>query len=195
MKNIGILIFDDIELLDFAGPFEVFSVTDELNNYNLCKTFTISEYKSTVKSVNGLQIIPDYSFVDCPKIDILIIPGGVGTKLLLEKKEVLKWIKEKYDESEITFSVCSGSRLLGKIGLLDNIEYITHHDVIEDMLKIAPQGKLNKEKRFVDSGKLLTSAGISAGIDLSLYIVEKIFGKENREKTQKYMEYGDWKNI
>ena len=195
MKNIGIFIFDDIELLDFAGPFEVFSVTDELNNYDLCKTFTISEHKRIVKSVNGLKIMPDYSFVDCPNIDILIIPRGVGTKVLLENREVLKWIQEKYNESEITFSVCSGSRLLGKIELLDNIEYTTHHEVIEDMLQIAPKAILKTEKRFVDNGKLLTSAGISAGIDLSLYLVKKIFGKEIRERAQKYMEYGDWEKI
>ena len=193
MKNIGILIFNDIELLDFAGPYEVFSVTNELNNNNLCKTFTIEEQNRTIDSVNGLKIISDYSFKNCPKIDILVIPGGVGTKALLEQEEVLKWVLDRYDESEITFSVCSGTRILGKIGLLDGIKYTTHHEVMEDMNQIAPKAIIVSGKRFIDNGKLLTSAGISAGIDLSLYLVEKIFGKEIREKTQAYMEYGNWR--
>lgn len=192
MKNIGILIFNDIELLDFAGPYEVFSVTDELNDYTLCKTFTVEENSKTIRSVNGLKVIPDYSFSDCPDIDILIIPGGAGTKQLLNNESVLDWILQKSKLSEITFSVCSGSRLLGKTGLLDNREYITHHEVIEDMAAIAPAAILSENRRFVDNGKLLTSAGISAGIDLSLYLVEKIFGKQVMEKTKRYMEYGDW---
>ncbi|HNX22575.1 MAG TPA: DJ-1/PfpI family protein [Spirochaetota bacterium] len=194
MKNTGILIFDDIELLDFAGPYEVFSVTNELNDYSLCRTFTVEENGKVIRSVNGLKVIPDYSFADCPDIDILIIPGGVGTKKLLERDQVLKWILQRSESSEITFSVCSGSRLLGKIGLLDNLEYITHHDVIKDMPEIAPMAIAAENKRFVDCGKILTSAGISAGIDLSLYVVEKIFGNTTMRKTRTYMEYGDWEN-
>jgi len=192
MKNIGILLFNDIELLDFAGPYEVFSVSNELNDYTLCKTFTVEEHGKAIRSVNGLKVIPDYSFSDCPGIDVLIIPGGAGTKQLLNNESVLNWIIQRSELSEITFSVCSGSRLLGKAGLLDNREYITHHEVIEDMASIAPTAKVSKNKRFVDNGKILTSAGISAGIDLSLYIVGKIFGKPAMEKTGKYMEYGEW---
>ena len=192
MKNIGILLFNDIELLDFAGPYEVFSVSNELNDYTLCKTFTVEEHGKEIRSVNGLKVIPDYSFSDCPGIDVLIIPGGAGTKQLLNNESVLNWIIQRSKLSEITFSVCSGSRLLGKAGLLDNREYITHHEVIEDMASIAPTAKVSKNKRFVDNGKILTSAGISAGIDLSLYIVGKIFGKPAMEKTGKYMEYGEW---
>lgn len=194
MRNVGILVFDDIELLDFAGPFEVFSVTNELNDYKLCNTFTISENGDSVKSVNGLKIIPDYSFGNCPDINVLVIPGGVGTKALLNNQRVLDWVYDKYQKSEITFSVCSGARVLGKTGLLDNIEFATHHEVADDVVKIAPKAVLKDEIRFVDAGKIMTSAGITAGIDLSLYIVEKLFGKSKRVDTVKYMEYGDWKS-
>ncbi len=193
MKNIGILVFNNIELLDFAGPYEVFSVTDELNDYKLCRTFTVEENGKIIKTVNGLQVVPDYSFTDCPEIDVLVIPGGVGTKEIIMKDNILKWVLQTSEKSEITFSVCSGSRILGKTGLLDNIEYITHHEVIDDMRKIAPEGVLQTGKRYTDSGKILTSAGISAGIDLSLYIIEKMYGRDIMEKTKTYMEYGDWR--
>jgi transcriptional regulator GlxA family with amidase domain len=195
MKNVGIFLFENIELLDFAGPFEVFSVTNELNNFKLFNTFTVTRNENPVRSVNGLKIIPDYSIENSPKIDILIIPGGVGTKALLPDKSLLDWIFSQYQQSEITFSVCSGARVLAKLGLLDNAEFITHHEVIGDVLEIAPKAIVNKDRRFIDNGKLMTSAGISAGIDLSLYIVEKICGKEIRNKTVQYMEYGDWESL
>jgi transcriptional regulator GlxA family with amidase domain len=195
MYNVGIFLFNDIELLDFAGPYEVFSVTSELNNYTLFKVFTISEDGKDVRSVNGLSILPDYSFDNHLPIDILIIPGGVGTKAEMNKEAVLHWIKTNYTSSKITMSVCSGARLLGKLGLLDDIESITHHEVIADLKKIAPKTIINIDKRFIDIGKIMTSGGISAGIDLSMHIVKKLFGEEIAHKTSIYMEYGDWKSI
>jgi transcriptional regulator GlxA family with amidase domain len=192
MRNIGILLFEEIELLDFAGPFEVFSVTNELNDHKLCETFTISETGSQIKTVNGLKIVPDYSIRNSPEINILLIPGGIGTKAILDNKNLLDWIYNKFEKSEITFSVCSGARVLGRLGLLDGLEFVTHHDVEEDVLKIAPKAIIRKGKRFTDNGKIMTSAGISAGIDLSLYIIEKLYGKSIMLKTIKYMEYGNW---
>jgi len=189
MKNIGIFVFNDIELMDFAGPYEVFSVTNELNSYNLCKTFTVSELSGKIKSVNGLQFFADYTIENSPNIDILIIPGGIGSKQIIDNKKVLSWIEDKYLSSEFTFSVCSGARILAKIGLLQNKTFITHHEVISDILTIDPSASPLKNKRFVDEGKILTSAGISAGMDLSLYMVEKLFGKETAEKTSVYLEY------
>lgn len=194
IKNVGILIFDKIELLDFAGPFEVFSVTGELSGYTLCRTFTVEEHGETITTVNGLRVIPDFSFSNSPDIDILVIPGGSGSRDSAARESVIKWVSVCNERSEITFSVCSGSRILGRAGLLDNIEYTTHHEVADEMTGIAPRGILVTGKRFIGSGKIFTSAGISAGIDLSLYIVEKIFGKETMKKTKAYMEYGDWTN-
>jgi len=189
MKNIGIFVFNDIELMDFAGPYEVFSVTNELNDYQLCRTFTFSESSDRIKSINGLCVIPDYTVENCPDIDILIIPGGIGTKKILENDKILSFIEERYNKSDFTFSVCSGARILAKIGLLHNRKFITHHEVISDILQIDPSAVLQKNARFVDEGKILTSAGISAGIDLSLYMVEKLFGNEIADKTAAYMEY------
>ncbi len=189
MRTIGIFIFDDVELLDFAGPYEVFSVSDELNDHKLFNIFTISETGGIVKSVNGLKVLPDYSIDNCPAIDILVIPGGEGTKKVIINLKLLKWIFASYEKSQITFSVCSGARIPAKLGLLDNLAFVTHHEVIADVLEIAPRAIINTEKRYIDNGKIMTSAGISAGIDLSLYIVEKLHGRSVKERTISYMEY------
>ncbi|HEX2947652.1 MAG TPA: DJ-1/PfpI family protein [Clostridia bacterium] len=192
MYNVGILLFDDIELLDFAGPFEVFSVTSELNNYELFNVFTVARNCEEKRSVNGLKNIPDYNFGNHPGIDILVIPGGVGSKTEMMKEDVLEWIYRNYSSSNITMSVCSGARFLGKLGLLDGLECTTHHEVMEHLKEIAPKAIINSTKRFTDNGRICTSAGISAGIDLSLHIVEKLYGIEVAGKTRAYMEYGDW---
>lgn len=194
MYNVGIFIFNEVEVLDFCGPFEVFSVTSELNNYSLLNIFTISDDGELISTVNELKIQPDYSINNHPEIDILVIPGGVGTKKLLNNSKILDWISRIHSGAKITLSVCSGARLLGKIGLLDNLESTTHHEVIPHLKEIAPKTIINKDQRFIDNGHIMTSAGISAGIDLSLYIVEKLFGAEIKMKTAVYMEYGLWKD-
>lgn len=193
MRNVGILIFEKVEVLDFAGPYEVFSVTSELNNDDLFKVFTIGEKSGVVETVNGLRVIADYSVEDHPSVDILIIPGGEGTRYQAGNKKVMDWIKKLQPETEITMSVCTGSVLLGKLGLLDGLESVTHHQVLDLLRKSAPGTLVNPEKRMIDHGYIATCGGISAGIDLSLHMVERLCGVEIREKTQSYMEYGDWK--
>ncbi|MCX7920473.1 MAG: DJ-1/PfpI family protein [Clostridia bacterium] len=193
--NVGIFLFNNVELLDFAGPYEVFTVTSELNDYKLFSVFTVSQNGKEIKSVNGLKILPDFSFCNHPNIDILIIPGGAGTKSEMLKEGVLEWIKENHNNSKITMSVCSGARLLGKLGLLDGLECTTHHEVMGHLREIAPKAIIKTDNRFIDNGKLSTSAGISAGIDLSLHITEKLYGVDIANKTRMYMEYGDWKKL
>lgn len=195
MNNVGIFLFNDIELLDFAGPYEVFSVTSELNNYQLFKVFTISSDGTEIKSINGLRVVPDFSFDTHPPINILVIPGGVGTRAEINKREVLDWITKIYENSRITMSVCSGARILGVLGLLDYLEVTTHHEVTNHLGEIAPNTIINQNKRYVDNGKIMTAGGISAGIDLSLHIVNKLHGETTENKTIRYMEYGDWRSL
>lgn len=195
MNNVGIFLFNAIELLDFAGPYEVFSVTAELNNGQLFKVFTVSEDGAAVKSVNGLTIVPDFSFENHPPIDILIIPGGVGTKDGMKQKAVLEWVRKTCESSQITMTVCSGARILGALGILDQLEATTHHEVIEHLKEISPKTHISQDKRFTDNGKIMTSGGISAGIDLSLHIVKKLHGEATMNETIKYMEYGDWRPL
>lgn len=193
--SVGIFLFNEVELLDFAGPFEVFTVTAELNNHRFFNVFTITENGGQIRTVNGLRVVPDYDFTNHPPIDLLIVPGGAGTKAEMIKESVLKWLKAQYETSEHTMSVCSGTRLLGKLGLLDHMEMVTHHEVITEMKEIAPKAIIKEDARFTDNGRILTSAGISAGIELSLYVVEKLYGKKIADKTAIYMEYGNWKDL
>jgi transcriptional regulator GlxA family with amidase domain len=193
MKHFGIFLFDDMELMDFAGPYEVFTAVNLALEEMLCKVYTISETGSTIKTINGLQVLPDFSIDNSPQPEILVIPGGNGTRQLVNNLSFIQWLKSSAEKSEIVFSVCSGARLLAKAGLLEGLEFTTHHLVYEDVAQLAPSAKLKKEKRFTDNGKVMTAGGITAGIDLSLYIVEKLFGLSTAKKVQVYMEYGDWR--
>jgi len=193
MRNLGIFLFHNMELLDFAGPYEVFSVTSELNNYGLVKVFTVAEKMEPVRTVNGLAVLPDHSIGDHPSIDVLVIPGGVGIRRELLKANILEWIRPVIERTEITMSVCSGAMLLARAGMLSGLPFTTHHEVVKDLLEIDRTAKFVQDARFVDNGKFLTAGGISAGIDLSLHVVARLYGQEVAHSTAVYMEYGNWK--
>lgn len=189
-QNTAILIFDDVEVLDFAGPFEVFSVTNELNDYSLLNVFTVAREKAPVTARNGLSVNPDYSIDDAPQPDILIIPGGSGTRPLLQQQNILAWISRSAQNADKVLSVCTGALLLAKVGLLNGIKATTHHSAFETLAEIVPDTEIVRDARFVDSGKIITSAGISAGIDMSLHVIEHLYGAEIARQTAAYMEYG-----
>lgn len=190
MKSVGILIFNDVEVLDFAGPFEVFSVSSQIYEYNLFNVFTIAKTKSPVLTINGLSVNPDFDINDAPHIDVLILAGGSGTRAIMEDKDVLKWIRKTHKKTLYTLSICSGARFLAVLGLLNNMPYCTHQGVYENMKELVPNGIPETEKRFVQSGdKIFTSGGISAGIDLSFFIIGKIHGNNVVTEIATYMEY------
>ncbi len=191
--NLAILIFDDIEVLDFAAPFEVFAVTSELNNYEPFNVFLVAETQRTYKAVNGLQVVPNYEISNCPNPDILILPGGVGTRTQMHNQKLITWIKKISERAELLMSVCTGARLLAKAGLLDRLEITTHHEAYDELRQLVPTASVKERKRFVDQDKILTTGGISAGIDGSLYVVNKLLGQEIARKTAIYMEY-DWQS-
>ncbi len=190
-RNLAILIFDDVEVLDFAGPFEVFAVTSELNNYEPFNVFLVAETQRTFKAVNGLQVVPNYEISNCPNPDILVVPGGVGTRTQMNNQRLITWIQQVSDRAELVMSICTGARLLAKAGLLDGLEITTHHEAYDELRQIVPTAIVNERKRYIDQGKILTTGGISAGIDGSLYVVDKLLGREIARKTAIYMEY-DW---
>jgi len=192
MRNLGIYLFENVELLDLAGPYEVFSVTSELNNYELFRVFTVAEKMLPVRTVNGLSLVPDHSLVDHPSIDVLVIPGGVGIRKEIRNGRILDWIRPIIGSSEITMSICSGAMMLAMAGILTGLPFTTHHEVVQDVLEIEGKATFLRDTRFVDNGKILTAGGISAGIDLSLHVVARLYGQEVADRTAVYMEYGNW---
>jgi len=191
MKNVGILLFDNVEVLDFAGPFEVFSVTGQRDGDGYFKVFTISE-NDVVEAVNGLKVMSDYRLDNHPEIDILVVPGGYGARAALKNNTVLNWVKDASKKSEYTLSVCTGSLILAKAGLLKNLEATTHHTCY-DLLEELDDSLILIKERFLDNGRIITAAGVSAGIDASMYIIEKIHGEAVSKETAKYIEYPYYK--
>jgi transcriptional regulator GlxA family with amidase domain len=192
-RNVAIFIFPDVEVLDFCGPFEVFSVTNELNDRKLFRTFTVAEQPGQLLARNGLKVAPDHTFADCPKPDILVVPGGFGTRPLLNQPAIIDWIRARSAEAEIAASVCTGSLLYAKAGALDGQRATTHylrHDLLREL---APAAQVIEDRRFLDNGHVVTSAGISAGIDMSLHLVARLHGAAVAENTARYMEY-HWRN-
>ena len=188
-KNIAILLFDDVEVLDFAGPYEVFAVTDELRGHAVFNVFTVAENLGTIRARNGLKVVPHFSREDCPPPDVLIVPDGFGTRALLNKLALLEWIRLKTKHAEIVMSVCTGALVLGKAGLLDGLRATTHHESFELLRTVAPRTEVIESERFVDNGRIVTAAGISAGIDCSLHVIERMLGSETADNTARQMEY------
>ncbi len=189
-KTVGIFLFDNVEVLDFAGPFEVFSVTGELNPSLEIEVVTIAKTLNLITTVNGLLIQPRFSISNHPPIDIFIIPGGNGSRHLLEDVELLQWMMQTYQTSNLSISICSGARVPAALGLLNNAPFCTHHGVYADIAKIAPQSIPQKELRYIKTNnKLYTAAGISAGIDVSFHVIEQLYGLQRAQNTATYMEY------
>lgn len=187
--NTAIFIFNDVEVLDFTGPFEVFAVTDELAQHTLFHTYTVAEMPGAVRARNGLRVVPDHTFESAPKADIIVIPGGFGTRPLLNRAVVIEWVRQQSRKAQYTVSVCTGALLLAKAGLLDGLPATTHIGRLDLLRDLAPTATVLPDRRFVDNGTLLTSAGISAGIDVSLHLVSRLHGKEVAAKVAAHMEY------
>lgn len=192
-RHVAILIFDDVEVLDFAGPFEVFSVTNELNGFEQFHTFTAASSPGTVRARNGLKIVPDFTLESAPSPHILVVPGGAGTRPLLRQATVIEWIRQKARKAELVASVCTGALVLAQAGLLHNLRATTHRENFAELAALAPNTDVVEDVRFTDNGQVLTAAGISAGIDLSLHIVARLHGVETAQRTAAYMEY-HWTN-
>lgn len=193
MRKVAILIFDEVEVLDFCGPFEVFAVTGRGWEQKPFEVFTVAEKSEAVIASNGLSVNPRYTIGDCPQADILIVPGGIGTRREMQNQTLIDWIKGAADKAEMTLSVCTGSLLLAKAGLLDGASATTHWAAMDLLREVAPRATVRPEKQFVDNGRVMTSAGISAGIDLSLHAVGKLHGEDVAAATARWMEYKHWK--
>ncbi|ANC08318.1 MULTISPECIES: DJ-1/PfpI family protein [Bacillus] len=187
--SVGIFLFNEVEVLDFAGPFEVFSVT-EVNEEKPFTVYTVSENGEMITARNGLKVQPDYSIENLPPVDILIIPGGLGAREYEIKNEiVIKWIRQQMKEVKLMTSVCTGALLLAKAGLLEGLKATTHWDSIEKFKNEFQNVEVIENVKFVDEGHIITSAGISAGINMAFHIVKNLLGMHVAEDTAKRMEY------
>ncbi len=194
-KNVGIFIFDLVEVLDFSGPYEVFSSATLVkkstasiqNKPKAFNVFTFSEKKKYITASGGLRVKCDFLLKNCPALDILIVPGGIGTRKLLENKKILNWLKLKKNVGIIA-SVCTGSLLLAKAGLLEKKKATTHWGALKLLKKISPSTTVITGNKYV-LDKYYTSAGVATGIDMSLHIIEDVCGKIIAKNTAKYIEY------
>ena len=185
--NIGIYIYDHAEVLDFSGPFEVFSTASRLAK-NAWSVFLISETGSLVTARGNYQIQSHYPISDHPDLDVLIVVGGIHTEEM-KKENVISWLAKVSQTSEIVASVCTGCFLLAEAGLLNCLSVTTHWEDIPTLKSAYPQLSVLENQRWVRQGKYVTSGGISAGIDMSLFLVSELASEELAKKTAKQMEY------
>lgn len=192
--NIGIYIYDEAEVLDFSGPFEVFSTAGRVSGTaDIFSVFLVSETGGIVTARGNYKVQPHYSFLNHPSIDVLVIVGGVHTREL-EKQQVLSWIKEQSKNVQLVASVCTGVFLLAEAKVLSSQKVTTHWEDIPDLRTSYPNLEVIENQRWVDEGEVITSGGISAGIDMSLHLVSKLYSPELAEKTAKQMDYEWTKN-
>ena len=183
--TIAFYLQNGVEILDFAGPMEVFS-------YAGFKVFTVAKTKDPIVSQGILTIIPDYSLEDAPESDILAFFGGGNAYEASKDPALINWIEQRKATTDLHFSVCTGAFMLGQAGLLDGQTATTFHNAIDGLQETFPKADVRSDVRFVDNGKVITTAGISAGIDGALHLVAKLKGQAAAEEVVHYMEYDNW---
>jgi transcriptional regulator GlxA family with amidase domain len=194
--NVGILIFDGVEVLDFAGPFEVFSRTRLTPGAEARRSeesapfrvFTVAKTKDPITATGALVVVPAYSFADAPAIDLLVVPGGFGTRPLLHDEETLDWIRRTAAGARQVTSVCTGALLLAKAGLLAGRRATTHWAALDLLDSLGAGVTVDRGSRVVDDG-VITSAGVASGIDMAFHLVETLCGRAVADETASYIEY------
>ena len=189
-RSVGILVFPEVEVLDFCGPFEVFASASQ-DGERLFSVSVVGETTDVVSCRGGLLVKPNTSLADAPQFDLIVVPGGFGTRTEIDNSVVIDWIRTQDAETEITTSVCTGALLLAKAGLLDGLPVTTHWDAFDELLGYFPHLQTDITRRVIDTGHIVTSAGVSAGIDMALAMVERLHGRAIAEETARGMEY-DW---
>ena len=185
-KSVAVVLFEGVEELDFVGPWEVFTMAGLVTRGDVT-AFTVAERAGVVKCAKGLQVVAEFAFEDCPKADIVLVPGGLATRVEVDNPEMIAFLSKMDARAEYTTSVCTGALLLEKAGILKGLRATTHWGSISELKATGTETIENT--RFVDNGRVITSSGVSAGIDMSLHLVGKIWGAEVAKATQKYMEY------
>ena len=193
-RTVGILIFDDVEILDFCGPFEVFSSADmpgveDREAKRLFRVFTVAAEKRTVTCRGGLLVEPHFSFADAPPFDLIVLPGGYGTRTARFDPAIQAWVRERMAAGALTTSVCTGLVFLAQIGAVDGKPVTTHWETLDWFRQEFPALDVRGDQRVIDLGQIVTSAGVSAGIDMALAVVARMHGIAIARETARGMEY------
>jgi len=194
--RVGILVFDGVAALDVAGPLEVLSrarlepgaESRQSQDGALFEVFTVARTRGPVTATGGLVLLPSHCFADAPPIDLLVVPGGFGTRPLLQDAETIDWIRATAAVARRTASVCTGALLLARAGLLQGRRATTHWGAFGLLATLCNDVTIDREARFVDDG-VLTSAGLASGMDLALHVVETLFGRAVADETARYIDY------
>ena len=190
-RRVAILLFDDVEVLDFAGPLEVFGVARATDGGAAFEVVTIALHPGEVIARNDLRVVPTCRTSELTDVDILVVPGGLGTRREMTRPAMLDFIRTASNSADLTLSVCTGALLLGAAGLLEGRSATTHRDAMGELRALDSGAEILPDARIVDNGRLIISAGVSAGIDAALHIVSRLLGPDAAAQTARYMQY-EW---
>lgn len=191
-RTIAILVFDGVEPLDVVGPFEAFICAEDADDAAAFEVGLVSQTGAPVTAAGGFVMTPRWSFADMPHADILLVPGGWGTRTLCRDRAVLDWIAACDSRSEMTLSVCTGAQMLAAAGLLKGLKATTYWSTYDELREIDPTVEVMEGARWVDNGRIVCSSGVSAGIDMALHVVSRLHGKARAARTARAMEYEYW---
>ena len=190
-RNLAILVFEGVQIIDYTGPWEVFGHAMGGEHQQAFEIYTVAPKAGPITTSMGMSVNPKYTFANAPKADVLVLPGG-DVEPFMDDPAVKKWVQESAKSAEIVLSVCNGAFFLGRAGLLDGLEATTFAALIDELQKAAPKARVVRDRRFVDNGKIITSAGLSSGIDGALHVIERLLGKGNAQVVATSLEY-DWR--
>jgi transcriptional regulator GlxA family with amidase domain len=188
--RIGIVLFDGAEELDWAGPWEVLSYWSKSHPEDDVEVFTVARDNSApIECAKGLRVLADYSWDSVPEIDVLVYPGGRGTRAQVGDDEVRAWVRSVHERARLTTSVCTGALILADAGLLEGRPATTHWDDFDELLAIDGSIEARREARFVDEGDIITAAGVSAGIDMALYLIVRLHSEDRAREIKRGIHY------
>ena len=189
-KNLAIVLFPGVQIIDYTGPYEVFGHA-YVDDHKVFRIYTVAPAPGPITTAMGMSVNPEFTIANAPKPDVLVVPGG-NVKPNLENGELVNWIRKSSGDAEVVLSVCNGAFFLARAGLLDGLEATTFAGLIDELRVAAPKTRVVTDKRFVDNGKIVTAAGLSSGIDGALHVIEKLYGKGTAQVAAVNLEY-DWR--
>jgi putative intracellular protease/amidase len=189
-RNLAIFVFEGVQIIDYTAPWEVFGHAS-VNNQRAFEIYTVAPKPGPITTAMGMSVNPKFTFASAPKADVLVLPGG-NVDVHMDDPNVKRWVQETSKNAEIVLSVCNGAFFLGRAGLLDGLEATTFAGLIDELQAAAPKARVVRDRRFVDNGKIITSAGLSSGIDGALHVIERLLGKGSAQVAATALEY-DWR--